>query len=127
MVKSTGDGLLATFDGPARAILAAASMRSELGGLGLRMRAGLHTGEIQITGSDIAGIAVHIAARISALAGTDEILTSSTVRDLVAGSGIAFEARGPRRLKGIDDEWRVFAAEPTPPPPSPLAANDPAA
>ena len=117
VVKSTGDGLLATFDGPARAVLAAASMRSELRGLGLRMRAGLHTGEIQITGSDIAGIAVHIAARISGLAGTDEILASGTVRDLVAGSGIVFEARGPRRLKGIDDEWRVFAAEPTPPPP----------
>jgi class 3 adenylate cyclase/alpha-beta hydrolase superfamily lysophospholipase len=111
VVKSTGDGVLATFDGPARAVLAAASIRVGLTPLGLRMRAGLHTGEIQVTGADIAGIAVHIAARISALARPEEILTSSTVRDLVAGSGIVFEARGTHRLKGITDQWRVFAAE----------------
>jgi class 3 adenylate cyclase len=113
VVKSTGDGVLATFDGPARAVQAAAAMRSALAGLGIRMRAGLHTGEIQVTPADITGIAVHIAARISDLAAADEILTSSTVRDLVAGSAIVFEPRGSRHLKGIDDEWRVFAAEPT--------------
>jgi class 3 adenylate cyclase len=112
VVKSTGDGLLATFDGPARAVRAAAAIRDELSAQGIRIRAGLHTGEIELVGSDVAGIAVHIAARISAAAGSDEILTSSTVRDLVGGSGIAFDERGLQRLKGIDDEWRIFAARP---------------
>ncbi len=115
VVKTTGDGVLATFDGPARAVQAAGSIRSALGDVGLEMRAGLHTGEVEVTPSDIAGIAVHIAARISALAGPGEILTSSTVRDLVAGSGIVFEPRGTQRLKGIDEESRLFLAQPAVP------------
>ena len=77
---------------------------------GLGVRSGLHTGEVELTGTDIAGIAVHIAARISALAGAGEVLTSHTVKDLVTGSGIVFEPRGPHQLKGIADEWLVFAA-----------------
>jgi class 3 adenylate cyclase len=112
VVKSTGDGLLATFDGPARAVRAAAAIQEALDAQGLRIRSGLHTGEIEIVGSDVVGIAVHLAARISAAAGPGEILTSSTVRDLVAGSGIGFEDRGSRTFKGIDEDWRIFAAQP---------------
>jgi class 3 adenylate cyclase len=109
-IKSTGDGFLATFDGPARAVRAALSIRDVIAEQGIDVRSGLHTGEIELTGSDIAGIAVHIAARISALAGPGEVLVSSTVKDLVTGSGIAFETRGTQTLKGIADEWRIFAA-----------------
>jgi class 3 adenylate cyclase len=112
VIKSTGDGVLATFDGPARAVRAAAAIGAAVDAHGIRIRSGLHTGEIEIADADVVGIAVHLAARISALAGPGEILTSSTVRDLVAGSGIAFESRGSQVLKGIDDEWRVFAARP---------------
>jgi class 3 adenylate cyclase len=110
-IKSTGDGMLATFDGPARAVRAALAVRDVLASQGLEVRSGLHTGEVELVGSDIAGIAVHIAARIAALAGPGEVLVSSTVRDLVTGSGIAFGARGSQRLKGIDEEWRVFAVD----------------
>jgi class 3 adenylate cyclase len=109
-IKTTGDGFLATFDGPARAVRAAFVIRDAIAALGFEVRSGLHTGEVELVGNDIAGIAVHIAARISALAGGGEVLTSNTVKDLVTGSGIVFEPRGPQRLKGIDDDWLVFAA-----------------
>jgi class 3 adenylate cyclase len=109
-VKTMGDGFLATFDGPARAIGSALAIRDGVASAGLSVRSGLHTGEIVLAGDDVAGIAVNIAARISAMAGSGEVLASSTVKDLVAGSGIRFEPRGVHRLKGIPDEWRIFAA-----------------
>jgi class 3 adenylate cyclase len=108
-VKTAGDSFVATFDGPARAIQCACHIRDGMRQLGLEIRAGLHTGEIEIRDKDIAGIAVHIAARTGALAAANEVLVSSTVKDLVAGSGIQFVDRGSRTLKGIPDEWRLFA------------------
>jgi class 3 adenylate cyclase len=108
-VKSVGDGFLATFDGPARAIQCALAVRDNLQPLGLDVRAGLHTGEVERRGEDVGGIAVHIGARVAALARPGEVLASSTVKDLVVGSGIEFEARGSHVLKGVPDEWRVFA------------------
>jgi class 3 adenylate cyclase len=108
-VGTAGDGFLATFDGPARAIQCAIAVRDNLEPLGLRVRAGLHTGEVERQGRDIRGIAVHIGARVAALAGPGEVLTSSTVKDLVVGSGIGFEARGSHALKGVPDEWLLFA------------------
>lgn len=108
-IKTVGDGFLATFDGPARAIRGALAIRDGLGELGLEIRAGLHTGEIEVQSDDIAGLAVHIGARISALAQPGEVLVSSTVKDLVAGSGITFEDRGSHELKGVPGEWRVLA------------------
>jgi class 3 adenylate cyclase len=108
LVKTTGDGMLATFDRPARAVQCAAAIRDGVGKLGLALRAGLHTGEIELQADDIAGLAVHIGSRISALAGAGEILVSSTVKDLVAGSGLEFDDRGIRELKGVPGEWRVF-------------------
>lgn len=107
-VKTVGDGILATFDGPARAIRCAAAIRDGVVELGLDMRAGLHTGEIEVEADDIAGLAVHIGARISALANGGEVLVSSTIKDLVAGSGLAFEDRGSHVLKGVPGEWRLF-------------------
>lgn len=109
-VKSTGDGLLVTFDGPGRAIRCAQAIASGVRGLGIKVRAGLHTGECELIGSDIGGIAVHIAARVAAQAGAGEVIVSSTVKDLVAGSGIEFEDRGSRELKGVREEWRLFLA-----------------
>jgi len=108
-VKTVGDGFLATFDGPARAIQCAVAVRDNLQPLGLDVRAGLHTGEVERRGEDVGGIAVHIGARVAALARPGEVLASSTVKDLVVGSGIEFEARGSHILKGVPDEWRVFA------------------
>jgi class 3 adenylate cyclase len=109
-IDTTGDGFLATFDGPARAIRCAAAIRDAVRELGVVIRAGLHTGEIELMGAeDIGGIAVHIGARICALAGAGEILVSSTVRDLVVGSGIEFVDRGEHQLKGVPGEWRLFA------------------
>jgi len=108
-VKMVGDGFLATFDGPARAIQCALAVRDSLQQLGLDTRAGLHTGEVERRGADVGGIAVHIGARVVALARPGELLASSTVKDLVVGSGIEFEARGSHILKGVPDEWRVFA------------------
>jgi class 3 adenylate cyclase len=108
-IDTAGDGVLATFDGPARAIRCAESVRDGARGLGLDIRAGLHTGEVEMAGEKVRGIAVHIGARVSALAGPGEVLISNTVRDLVAGSGIQFEDRGPHALKGVSDEWRIFA------------------
>jgi class 3 adenylate cyclase len=109
LVKSTGDGVLATFDGPARAARFAADLGREVEPLGLQLRAGIHTGEVEVRGDDIGGIAVHIAARISAMAGAGEVLTSRTLRDLTAGSGLIFEDRGLHAFKGVPDEWQVYA------------------
>jgi class 3 adenylate cyclase len=105
-----GDGLLASFDGPARAVRCAFALRHDLRKLDLEMRAGLHTGEVERRGDRVAGTGVHIASRIVSLAGPGEVLVSRTVRDLVAGSGLQFIDRGTHALKGIPDEWRVLAA-----------------
>jgi class 3 adenylate cyclase len=110
-VGTTGDGFLAAFDGPGRAIQCAQAMAQAARGLGLEVRAGLHTGECERRGDDLAGIAVHIGARVSALAGPGEVLVTSTVRDLVAGSGIEFEDRGRHELKGVPGEWQLMAVE----------------
>jgi class 3 adenylate cyclase len=108
-VKSLGDGFLATFDGPARAVRCAAAIVQGVRSLDLQVRCGLHTGEIELKGQDIAGIAVHVAARIAAQAHGGQVLVSSTVRDLVAGAGLRFDDEGVRSLKGISDEVRVFS------------------
>jgi len=111
-VKFTGDGVLATFDGPARAIRAAASIGEGAEGLGIQIRAGLHTGECEVMGDDVGGLAVHIGARVMSTATPGEVLVSSTVKDLVVGSGIDFQARGAHELRGVPGEWRLFAARP---------------
>jgi class 3 adenylate cyclase len=108
-IKNTGDGVLALFDGPARAIRAAEAFRGAVRPLGLEVRSGLHTGEVELVDDDVRGIAVHIGARVSALAGPGEILVSSTVKDLVIGSGIPFEERGTHVLKGVPGDWRLYA------------------
>jgi pimeloyl-ACP methyl ester carboxylesterase/DNA-binding winged helix-turn-helix (wHTH) protein len=110
LVNTTGDGLIATFDGPGRAVRAAAAIRDAVAGLGLSARAGLHTAEIQCRGTDIAGIGVHIAGRVAALAEPGEVWVSRTVTDLVAGTGLRFEPRGEHALKGIDAPWALYAA-----------------
>ena len=109
LVKTTGDGVLATFDGPGRAIRGAMALQSELDRAGIAIRSGVHTGEIEVRRDDVAGVAVHLAARIMGLADADEILVSGTVRDLVIGSDIVFEDRGEHPLKGFDGQWRLFA------------------
>ena len=108
-IKVVGDGFLATFDGPARAVRCAVAMRDDIREIGLEIRAGIHVGEIEVLPDDVAGIAVHIGARVSALAGPGEVLVSSTIKDLVVGSGLAFEDRGTHILKGVPGEWRLFA------------------
>jgi len=108
-IDTAGDGFLAAFDGPARAIRTAAAMRDRAKRIGLEVRAGLHTGECEVIGEKLAGIAVHIGARVAALAGPGEILASQTVKDLVAGSGVTFADRGTHALKGVPDEWRIYA------------------
>jgi class 3 adenylate cyclase len=108
-VKNLGDGVLATFDGPARAIRCGLAVTEGVKSLGVDLRVGLHTGEVELVGDDVAGIAVHIAARITALAEAGEVRVSGTVKDLVAGSGIAFSPRGEHELKGVPDVWRLFA------------------
>jgi len=108
-VKSTGDGVLATFDGPGRAIRCACAIRDALGALGLEVRAGLHTGEIELRGDDIAGIAVVIGQRISTYAGAGEVFVSRTVADLIAGSDIELRNQGEHDLKGVPGTWRVFS------------------
>ena len=108
-VKRTGDGFLATFDGPARAIRCAASVAEAMGSLGLQIRAGLHTGELEVMDGDLGGLAVHIASRVMSAAGPNEVLVSGTVKDLVVGSGIDFEDRGERELRGVPGEWRLYA------------------
>ncbi len=109
-VKTTGDGFLATFDGPARGVRCASAIANEIKSLGIDIRAGLHTGECEMIGDDVGGIAVHIGARVAALAGAGEVLVSGTVKDLVAGSGLSFSNRGAAALKGIPGEWQIFAA-----------------
>jgi class 3 adenylate cyclase len=109
VVKSTGDGLLATFDGPGRAIACAVGLREQLGDIDLQIRAGLHAGEVEVRGDDVGGIAVHIAARILGEAAPGEILVSRTVRDLVAGSDRTLTDRGPRHLRGVEGDWQLFA------------------
>jgi class 3 adenylate cyclase len=111
LIKTTGDGVLATFDGPGRAIHSAGAIRDSVRDLGLEIRGGLRTGELEVIGDDVGGIAVHIAARVMALAQPGEVLVSSLVPGLVAGSGIEFEDRGERELKGVPGRWRLFAAQ----------------
>ena len=108
VVKTTGDGLLATFDGPGRAIGCAVALRDQLVDIDVQIRAGLHAGEVELRGDDVGGIAVHLA-RILAEADPGEVLVSRTVRDLVAGSGIALADRGTRQLKGVEGAWQLFA------------------
>jgi class 3 adenylate cyclase len=108
-VKTTGDGFLATFDGPARAIRCACAIHDELSRSGVEIRSGIHSGEVEVIGGDVGGMAVNIGARVGAMAAPGEVLVSSTVRELVVGSGIEFEEKGSHRLKGAPDEWRLFA------------------
>ncbi len=110
-IKTTGDGVLATFEGPARAIRAAQAIRTELAEHGLQVRAGLHTGEVELLGDDIEGIAVHIAARVLGQVRAGEILCSRTVKDLVARSNFVFVDRGRRRLKGVPDQWQLYVVQ----------------
>ncbi len=111
LISTAGEESLASFDGPARGIRCAVAIREALRNLGLDVRVGLHTGEIELLGEDIGGVAVHIGARVSALAGPGEVLVSSTVKDLVVGSGIEFVERGAHQLKGVPDEWRIYAVK----------------
>jgi pimeloyl-ACP methyl ester carboxylesterase len=111
-INTTGDGFFAAFDGPARAIHCARAISDAVQSLGLKIRAGLHTGECEVMGEEIGGIVVHIGARIASLAGPGEVLVSSTVKDLVAGSGLSFRDHGAEHLKGVPGEWRLFSAEP---------------
>jgi class 3 adenylate cyclase len=108
-VKTTGDGFLATFDGPARAIGCALAIRDAAHQIGLQVRAGLHTGEVEQRGADIAGIAVHLTQRVTSQARPGEVLATRTVVDLVAGSGLEFEDRGEHGLKGMPGTWRLYA------------------
>ncbi len=107
-VRGTGDGLLATFDGPARGVRCAEALVEAMKPLGIEIRAGLHTGEIEYGGHDLAGVGVHIGARVAALAGPEEVWTSSTVKDLTAGSGLTFQDSGEHDLKGVPDRWRLY-------------------
>jgi class 3 adenylate cyclase len=111
LVKTTGDGILATFDGPGRAIRCAPTFGAAAARLGLSVRAGLHTGEIELLGEDVGGIAVHAAARVMARAGPREVLVSRVVTDLVAGAGLAFAARGTYELEGMPGKWDLFAVD----------------
>jgi class 3 adenylate cyclase len=112
-IDTAGDGFLATFDGPARAVRCASAVRDAVRALGLEVRAGVHTGEVQLQGDGVAGIAVHTGARIAALAESGEILVSRTVTDLTSGSGLAFEERGEHELKGVPGHWQVYAVAST--------------
>jgi class 3 adenylate cyclase len=108
LVRRTGDGLLATFDAPGRAVACAHALAMELQKLGLQLRAGVHVGEIELRDDDIGGMAVHIAARVMSLAQAGEVIVSRTVKDLTAGSGLAFEPRGDHVLKGVPDSWELY-------------------
>ncbi len=108
-VKTTGDGFLATFDGPARAVGCAQAIAADVRDLGIEIRAGCHTGEVELISGDLGGIAVHIGARVAAIASAGEVLVSSTVKDLVVGSGLRFDDRGLHQLKGVPDEWHLYA------------------
>jgi class 3 adenylate cyclase len=111
LIKTTGDGSLATFDGPTRAARCACAIRDAARHLGLDIRAGLHTGEIELRGDDVTGLGVVIGQRVSALAGAEEVLASSTVKDLAVGSGIVFTERGEYELKGVPGSWRLFTVD----------------
>jgi class 3 adenylate cyclase len=111
-INTTGDGVLATFDGPARAVRCAQAIGMSLREIGLEIRAGCHTGEVELDGDTVQGIAVHIGARVAALASGGEVLVSSTVKDLVVGSGLGFESAGEHELKGVPDRWRLFRVVP---------------
>jgi class 3 adenylate cyclase len=108
-MATTGDGFMAVFDSPGKAVRCALAVVAAVGDVGLQVRAGVHTGEVEIRGNDLAGISVHIAARVAGLAEGGELLVSGTVRDLLVGSGIDFEARGEQVLKGVPDSWRLYA------------------
>jgi class 3 adenylate cyclase len=109
-VNTMGDGFVATFDGPGRAIACACAIRDAVHALGVEVRVGLHTGEIEVRGDDVAGMAVHIGARVASCAGPGEVLVSATVKDLVVGSGIEFVERGEHELKGVPGTWRLYRA-----------------
>jgi class 3 adenylate cyclase len=111
-VKHTGDGVIATFDGPARAVRCARAIRDSVRSLGIETRSGLHTGEIEIRGDDYSGIAMSIGARVMSVANPGEVLVSSTVVDLVAGSGLEFDDRGEHELKGVPRPWRIYSVRP---------------
>jgi class 3 adenylate cyclase len=113
-IKTTGDGFLATFDGPTRAAECARAIADGMPSLGIQVRAGLHAGEVELMGDDVGGIAVHVAARIAALADAGAVLVSRTVRDLAVGSGIEFDSFGRHTLKGVPDEWDVYSVVSTP-------------
>ena len=109
LMDTAGDGFFAMFDGPARAVRCAMAAGDAVRELGMEIRAGLHTGEVELSGSKVSGLAVHIGSRIGALAGRGEVLVSATVKDLMVGSGIEFEARGDHELKGVPGTWSLFA------------------
>jgi class 3 adenylate cyclase len=108
MVKFTGDGALATFEGPAQAVRCAEAIAGSIAELGIEIRSGVHVGEIETIGEDVTGVTVNVAARISALAGSSEVLVSATVKDLTPGSGLAFVDAGEHELKGVPDRWRLY-------------------
>jgi class 3 adenylate cyclase len=110
-IRVEGDGTLSTFDGPARAVHCACAIRDAVSGLGIDIRAGLHTGEIELAPTGVEGIAVHIGARVAALAEPHEVLASSTVKDLVVGSGLQFADRGTHQLKGVPGEWQLYVVD----------------
>jgi class 3 adenylate cyclase len=110
-IETSGDGFFASFDGPARAIHCAQAIVKATGQLGIELRAGLHTGECEVRGDHLGGLAVHIAARVGALAAPAEVLVSTTVKDLVVGSGIAFTTRGEHELKGVPGTWKLFSVK----------------
>jgi class 3 adenylate cyclase len=111
-VNTTGDGILATFDGPARAVQCGRAMCEAVRPLGINIRVGMHTGEYELVGDQIAGLPIHIPARVMSLAGTSEVWVSSTVKDLIAGSGIQFQDRGMHKLKGVQGEWHLYSVAP---------------
>jgi class 3 adenylate cyclase len=127
LVKSTGDGALATFDGPARAVRSAIAMREGARAIGLELRSGVHTGECEVLENDVAGIAVHLTARVQAAARPGEVLTSGTIEDLVVGSGLQFEERGSHVLKGVPGQWPLYAVTADAERPRQKAAAPPAA
>jgi class 3 adenylate cyclase len=110
-VNTTGDGFLCTFDSPTRAVACARAIRAGVGGLGLEVRIGIHTGECEVSAGDLSGVAVHVASRFESAAAPGEILISGTVKELIAGSGITVVDRGERELKGLDGSWQLFAVE----------------
>jgi len=111
-VKSTGDGVLAVFEGPAQAVRSAREFGSSIEDLGITIRSGVHVGEVESVDGDVIGVTVNVAARVAAMAGSSEVLVSSTVKDLVAGSGLTFEDAGEHELKGVPDRWHLYRVVP---------------